>query len=58
MIKILLNKNDSWNIAQLLKRITYAGVADCAQDKAETEAMIGVINLIQKQLADQGIDPR
>jgi len=58
MIKISLTEKDSWNIAQLFKRITFESVAECAVDKAETEAMIGVIELIRKQLDEQGISPR
>jgi len=58
MISISLEKNDALDIAQLFKRITYEGVAECAVDKKETESMLGVIERIQKQLGDQGIAPR
>jgi len=49
---------DTLTFAQFLKRITYAGVAECAVDKAETETMIDVIENIRDQLAKQGFSPR
>ena len=58
MITITLDKNQAWDLAQLFKRITWDGVADCAVDKAETQSMIDVIENAREQMAKQGISPR
>jgi len=57
-ITITLNENEAWDLAQLFKRITWNGVADCAVDKAETQSMIAIIENAREQMANQGISPR
>jgi len=58
VITITLNENEAWDLAQLFKRITWDGVAECAVDKAETQSMIDVIENARGQMAKQGISPR
>jgi len=57
-IAIKLNENEARDLAQLFKRITWNGVAECAVDKAETQSMIDVIQNAREQMAKQGISPR
>lgn len=52
------SNSEAWTFAQLLKRITYEGVRECAVDKPETEYMIRIIERIRSQLDEQGISPR
>jgi len=58
MIKIELEERDAWEIAQLLKRITYEAVAECSIDKAETESILAAIAAMQSELKREGIAPR
>ena len=57
-ITITLDENQAWDLAQFFKRITWGGVEECAVDKAETEAMLSVIEYAREQMAKQGISPR
>jgi len=57
-ITITLDEKEAWDLAQLFKRITWSGVADCAVDKEETQSMIDVIENARDQMANQGISPR
>jgi hypothetical protein len=57
-ITIELPENDAWTLAQLFKRITWAGVNECAVDGEETEYMIRIVENCRSQLKEQGIAPR
>jgi len=48
----------AWQFAQFLKRITFNGVRECAVDNDEAYEMLDIIAHVQKQLAEQGIEPR
>lgn len=57
-IVLELERNDAWNLALLLKRITHTEISANAQDASETEAIKDAIYRFQKSLAELGIAPR
>jgi hypothetical protein len=57
-IVIELPENDALTLAQFFKRITWAGVNECAVDRAETEHLIRIVENCRSQLEKQGIAPR
>ncbi|WP_227817089.1 DUF7706 family protein [Nitrogeniibacter aestuarii] len=51
-LRATLTQDQAHLLFLLLKRITFDGVLQCAQDKDECYAMIDVIELIQRECFD------
>lgn len=53
-----LPESEAMALAQLVKRITFTGVADCAVDTGEAHLMLGAIERLRVALAEAGYAPR
>lgn len=53
-----LNEQEAWDLAQLLKRLTFSEVRTCAVDEAEAYRMISATEKLRKALAEVGFSPR
>lgn len=57
-VTVVLEREDAWNLALLLKRLTFDDLLANAQDRAEAEAIRTAIEHAQKELSEAGIAPR
>jgi len=57
-LQLEITEDDAWDLANFLKRITYSGVRECAQDDAEAYRMLSGIYAVQKALNEEGLNPR
>ena len=57
-ITATLTASEAWQLAQLIKRITFRGVRECACNDDETYTMLNALNRIRSALDDQGYSPR
>jgi len=62
-ITIYLNDNQLWDLAVILKRLNYNDIEEHTEgdgewQKERTYYYLGVINQLQKYLADMGFNPR
>lgn len=45
-------------LAQLVKRLTWAALRECAVDDAEAREIVAALEQLRRGLADSGFDPR
>jgi hypothetical protein len=56
---VSIPRESAWQLAQLIKRITFSRVRENARDDGEAYVMLGALNAIGRELADyHGIAPR
>jgi hypothetical protein len=48
----------AWQLAQFVKRVSFADVRQCARTNDEAYQMLNGLNAIRRALAEQGVAPR
>ena len=57
-LRVELNTDQAWALAQFLKRVGYSDYRSLAVDADEAYVMVGAGELIRKALAESGVAPR
>lgn len=59
VVKAELTHTQAYQLAQLIKRITFSGVRECACSNDETYIMLAALEVIRENLREEhGIAPR
>lgn len=57
-IDLELSSKEAFDLSQLVKRINFCDVYDCAVDEKEAYSMISALSILQDALARHGYNPR
>lgn len=57
-IRVELEREECWALAQLLKRLTWGEIRSCATSDGEANIMRVAIERVQSGLRDIGVNPR
>lgn len=58
VLQLELSAEQAWDLAQLVKRLTFSDVRGCAADQDEAYRMVEALEVVRAALAQQGVAPR